>query len=82
MPPKLRRLSGTDVAAILSKFGFAIHSQRGTHMKLRRVGSQGEKQTLVVPAHKELDWGTLRAIIRQANRYIPEDELLKHFYTE
>ena len=81
MSPKLRRLSGRDVISILGKFGFIIHSQRGNHVKLRRSGSGGEKQTLTVPLHDKLDVGTLRAIIRQAGRYIPEEQLKPYFYS-
>ncbi len=79
MPRKLKRLSGKEVVAILGQFGFVIHSQRGSHVKLRRVSSSGEKQTLTIPAHEELDVGTRRAIMRQASRYIPESELKPHF---
>jgi predicted RNA binding protein YcfA (HicA-like mRNA interferase family) len=79
--PRLRRLSGQDVISILAKFGFDVHSQRGSHVKLRRLGPAGEKQTLTIPVHHELDIGTLRAIIRQAARYISEDELRSHFYS-
>jgi len=43
------------------------------------VGAGGEKQTLTIPRHSELDPGTLRAILHQASRYIPLDELLPHF---
>jgi hypothetical protein len=32
--------------------------------------------------HDELDIGTLRAIFRQASRFIPEDQLRKEFYSE
>jgi predicted RNA binding protein YcfA (HicA-like mRNA interferase family) len=63
-------------------FGFEIHSQRGSHVKLRRIGVKGERQTLTIPLHSELDVGTLRAIVRQAARYIPEAELRLHFYTD
>ena len=49
-------------------------------MKLRRVLPDGTKQTLTVPLHDELDKGTLKAIIRQASRYIPEEELKPYFY--
>ena len=35
-------------------------------MKLRRMVAGGQKQTLTIPAHAELDVGTLKAIIRQA----------------
>ncbi|HID63542.1 MAG TPA: type II toxin-antitoxin system HicA family toxin [Anaerolineae bacterium] len=59
-----------------------IESLRGSHVKLRRLGPAGEKQTLTIPAHRELDTGTLRAIMRQAARYISEDGLRPHFYSE
>lgn len=32
--------------------------------------------------HDELDIGTLRAVFRYANRFIPEDQLRKEFYSE
>ena len=77
--PKLRRLSGKEVVSIFSQFGFAIHHQKGSHIKLKKeIGDT--HQTLTVPNHKELDRGTLRAIIRQASRYISLEELEKHFY--
>jgi predicted RNA binding protein YcfA (HicA-like mRNA interferase family) len=59
--------------------GFSVVSQRGSHMKLRRIVT-GETQTLTIPAHTELDAGTLRAIIRQASRFVPEQDLRLHFY--
>ena len=60
--PKLRRLSGDEVIHILEIFGFVIHAQAGSHIKLRPILSSGEKQTLTIPRHKELDPGTTRAI--------------------
>lgn len=48
-------------------------------MKLKRITETG-KQTLTVPAHAELDRGTLKAIIRQASRFVPEQDLHPHFY--
>ncbi len=80
MPPKLKRRSGREVIAILERFGFVVHSQRESHVKLGRVSPTGEKQTLTVPLHEELDSGTLRAIIRRASRYIPEEQLKHYFY--
>ena len=79
---RLRRLSGSDVIRILESFGFVVHAQRGSHVKLRRLGAQGQKQTLTIPRHGELDTGTLRAILRQAGQYVPEEGLRPHFYTE
>jgi hypothetical protein len=34
---------------------------------------------LTIPAHRELDTDTLRAIIRQASRFVAADELEPHF---
>ena len=81
MSPKLRRLSGSVVTSIFQGFGFKIHSQKGSHVKLRREISNN-KQTLTIPLHDELDAGTLKAIIRQASKYIPEGQLHSHFYLE
>ena len=82
MSPKLKHLSGRQVIDIFCGCGFGIHSQRGSHVKLRRIGAKGEKQILTIPMHDELDTGTLKAIIRQATRYIPESELRAYFYSD
>ena len=81
MSPKLKHLSGNEVIAIFNSFSFIIHSQKGSHVKLRRV-IENRKQTLTIPLHDEIDSGTLRAIIRQASHYIPENELRSHFYCD
>ncbi|MGV0025434.1 type II toxin-antitoxin system HicA family toxin [Phormidesmis priestleyi] len=78
--PKLRKLSGTEVIDILSQFGFEVHSQKGSHVKLRRVGSDGN-ETLTIPNHRELDAGTCKAIFRQASQHIPEAELYPYFHS-
>jgi predicted RNA binding protein YcfA (HicA-like mRNA interferase family) len=80
--PRLKQLSGDDVVSVFASLGFTVHSQRGSHVKLRRVTATGQKQTLTVPRHRELDSGTLRAIIRQASRYLTEAELQPHFYLQ
>jgi predicted RNA binding protein YcfA (HicA-like mRNA interferase family) len=82
MSPKLRTLSGKDVILIMEQQGFAVLQQRGGHVKLRRVSKAGEKQTLTIPMHGELDKGTLVAIMRQASRYIPSELLRPHFFSE
>lgn len=81
MSSKLRHLSGNEVISIFNTFEFTVHSQRGSHVKIRRL-IHSKKQTLTIPMHSELDAGTLRAILRQATRYIPENELRPHFYSE
>jgi hypothetical protein len=59
-----------------------FNSQQGSHANLGRTLPDNTKQTLTIPAHSELDKGTLKATYRQAMRYIPESELQSHFYSE
>ena len=73
-------MSGRDVVGILHTFGFEVISQRGSHIKLRRFGQAGDRETLIIPDHPELDTGTLRAIVRQASHYVPLEELQPHFF--
>ena len=80
--PKLRTLSGDDLLRIFKTAGFPPFSQRGSHVKLRRVLPNGVRQTLTIVSHPEVDRGTLHAIYRQALRYIPEAELRPFFYTD
>lgn len=79
---RLRQLSAREVLRALGSFGFQIVSTRGSHAKLRRVLASGERQTLTIPLHKQLDTGTLHAIYRQAMRYIPESDLRPWFFSE
>ena len=80
--PKLKTLSGEEIIKIFLSFGFNVVAQKGSHIKLARIQKDGAKQTLTIPNHFEIDRGTLRAIYRQALRYISEEELKRYFYTE
>ncbi|HMO94716.1 MAG TPA: type II toxin-antitoxin system HicA family toxin [Tepidiformaceae bacterium] len=66
---------------ILGTFGFEVVSVRGSHAKLRRT-ADGQRQTLHVPLHSELDTGTAQAIFRQAAGYISAADLRPHFYSD
>ena len=65
----LPRISGRECVKALSRVGFYLKRQEGSHMILRR--DQPFTQ-VVVPDHKELDRGTLRGIIRQAGLSVDE----------
>jgi predicted RNA binding protein YcfA (HicA-like mRNA interferase family) len=73
-------MSGREVISVFEDLGFRVHSRKGSHVKLRRVDTRGEKQTLTIPDQGELDTGTLRAIVRQASRYVPPEEIRSRFY--
>ena len=79
--PKLRVLSGQEVIAIFEEFGFTVFTQKGSHVKLRRV-IPGANQTLIVPRHGRVKKGTLLVLFRQASRYIDPERLRPRFYSE
>lgn len=62
--PKLPVLSKIQVVKSLSKLGYEIDHQTGSHMILRQ--NKEPFRRLTVPNHRELDKGTLNAIIKQA----------------
>jgi len=69
----LPRISGRECVKALSKIGFVLRRQHGSHIILRRNEPFAQ---LVVPDHKELDRGTLRAIIHQAHISVEEFKVL------
>ncbi len=66
---KLPSISGRACIKALERAGFVVKRQEGSHVILRRTQPFSQ---LVVPDHKELDRGTLRAIIRQADLTVEE----------
>ena len=69
---KLPQVSGPDVVRALQKLGFTVRRQHGSHMIMRRDDPFAQT---VVPHHRQIDRGTLRAILRQTE--ITADELIK-----
>ena len=65
-------MSGRKVIKALSKAGFKVGHQKGSHV----VMAKGEKG-VVVPLHKELDRGTLKSIIHQSG--LTKEEFLTLF---
>lgn len=61
-------ISGREAVKAFQKLGFVFHRQRGSHIIL--FHSNGRH--LSVPDHKELDRGTLRALIRGAGISVEE----------
>lgn len=66
---RLPGISGRECVKALRKNGFYLKRQQGSHMILRRDNPFAQ---VVVPDHKELDRGTLRAIIRQTDLSVDE----------
>ncbi len=66
---KLPVISGRECVKALEKAGFYTKRQRGSHIIMRRDDPFSQ---VVVPNHKKIDRGTLRAILRQANLAVDE----------
>lgn len=66
---KLPVISGADCVKALGKAGFEVYRQRGSHITVVRKSPSSQT---TIPNHKELDRGTLRAIIRQAGLTVDE----------
>lgn len=67
--PKLPQVSGAETVRALERIGFVVLRQRGSHIILRR-GSMG----CVVPNHREIKFGTLVGLLKQAG--VGTDEFL------
>jgi len=80
MGSRLKVLSGKEVVSIFESFGFSVISQRGSHIKLRRIVDTN-KETLIIPNRSPVSKGTLKAIINQASRFILRADIRKAFYT-
>jgi predicted RNA binding protein YcfA (HicA-like mRNA interferase family) len=69
----LPRISGQECIRALERAGFVRLRQTGSRVMLRRDIPYAQ---VVVPAHHELDRGTLRNIIRDAGMAV--DESVRH----
>ena len=73
MGSKLPRISGFELIKILSKrFGFRVLRQRGSHVTITN-----DDKFITIPLHKELDIGTLKAILEDAG--ISREEFLRAY---
>ena len=63
---KLPRLSGKEVIKALSKVGFVVARQKGSHIIMKKHMSEIVIAT-VVPNHKEIDRCTLLKLLDKQN---------------
>ncbi|MBU1323343.1 type II toxin-antitoxin system HicA family toxin [Patescibacteria group bacterium] len=70
--PKLPSVSSTQTIKALKKIGFVVISQKGSHIKLRRI-LPTRKDTLTIPNHREIRKGTLKnGILKPINLSVEE----------
>jgi predicted RNA binding protein YcfA (HicA-like mRNA interferase family) len=64
-----RDMGGEELAALLSRYGYKITRQTGSHMRLTST-SKGFKHHITVPRHKLLRVGTLSSIVNEIAAYL------------
>ena len=64
-----RNLSAQDLIKILSKYGYQIVRQKGSHIRLIRTSDKGD-YPITMPNHDPLKIGTLSAIINDVSEHI------------
>jgi predicted RNA binding protein YcfA (HicA-like mRNA interferase family) len=67
--PRLPVVPSSRVIKALTRVGFSIDRQRGSHIVLYR---QSDRRTVVVPRRDELPRGTLRVILNEAGLTVDE----------
>ena len=70
--PYLPKISGQVAMKIFEKLGWDKIRQKGSHCRMKK-----ENLKIVIPNHKELDTGTLKAIIRQSG--LTNEEFIKFY---
>ena len=71
---ELPRISVREAVKALKKIGYEQDRQRGSHIILRQVAYPHRR--IIVPDHKEIAKGTIRAIIREAGLTVDEFKAL------
>jgi len=69
-----RDIGGEELAKLLSKYGYEITRQKGSHLRLTTT-LKGEHH-LTIPKHKPLKVGTLSGILGEVSSYL---EITKEF---
>ena len=75
-----RDIRGEELAKLLSRFGYVITRQTGSHLRLTRTID--EEHHITIPRHKNLKIGTLHGIIRNVAENLgksKEEILIKLF---
>ena len=78
-----RDIGGRDLADLLSKYGYKIDRQTGSHLRLRSAAGDGV-HSLTIPDHKPLKVGTLSAMLLDVaqNLGMDKQELIRQLFEQ
>jgi len=68
-----RDIGGEELAHLLSRYGYQISRQTGSHLRLSSSIKGGEHH-LTIPQHKPLKVGTLSAVLSDVAGYLEMDK--------
>jgi predicted RNA binding protein YcfA (HicA-like mRNA interferase family) len=76
-----RDIGGRNLADVLSRYGYEIDRQTGSHLRLRSAAGDGV-HSLTIPDHKTLKVGTLSAVPSDVAEYLGMDkrELVRRLF--
>ena len=76
--PKLPVVSGDKLIKLLTKLGYEVLRQRGSHVTLRKT-TEGGEHTITIPRHPDLAKGTLSDILAKIAMWnnISREDLLE-----
>jgi predicted RNA binding protein YcfA (HicA-like mRNA interferase family) len=76
-----RDLSGAELARALSRYGYQITRQSGSHLRLTS-SYKGTQHHVTIPAHTPLKIGTLSQILADVAGYLEftRDQLAKELF--
>jgi predicted RNA binding protein YcfA (HicA-like mRNA interferase family) len=78
-----RDVGGDELASLLSRYGYGVTRQTGSHLRLTS-SLRGTEHHVAIPRHKPLKVGTLSSILRDVATYLDMDkqelmaELFRH----
>ncbi len=76
-----RDIDGKSLAYLLTRFGYQITRQTGSHIRLTSLFC-GKEHHVTIPDHKPLRIGTLSAILGDVASYlnVDKDELVREIF--
>jgi predicted RNA binding protein YcfA (HicA-like mRNA interferase family) len=67
-----RDISGRELANLLTRYGYSVTRQTGSHLRL--TTQIGGEHHLTIPAHSSLRLGTVSAILSEVAQHLKRDK--------
>jgi len=64
-----RDISGISLVKLLTKFGYSLTRQTGSHIRLAST-HKGSEHKITIPAHDPIKIGTMNAILTDIAQYL------------